>query len=54
MIKLRFKVGPVIWEPRYTPDRRPPVGGMTRRDAIVVSALFLLFLGSAILGTVLG
>lgn len=53
MIRIRFRLGPVIWEPRHTPDRRPAVGHATRKDGLWILALLGLFLACLIVGTVL-
>lgn len=54
MIRIRFKVGPLIWEPRHTPDRRPPVGHATKGDAIVIGLMLALVLTTTVLGLIFG
>lgn len=36
MLKLRLRLGPIVWEPEHTPDRTPAKGRAKLGDLLVV------------------
>jgi hypothetical protein len=36
MMRLRFRLGPIVWEPEYKPDRTPPRGHAKLSDLVVI------------------